>query len=202
MKRKVFISYHHANDQSYKEELLKLNRIYEVFIDMSVDTGDISEELSDQAIREKIRDEYLKDSTVLIVLIGTETKNRKHIDWEIYSSMYDGKINKKSGILIVNLPTIEKDSTIRASNQNEKNGIFPEIKDWISIKDREKYKERYPYFPDRIIDNFLAENVKISVVNWEHIKDINKLKTLIENAYANKSTNEYDLSRAMKKINS
>ena len=53
-----------------------------------MDTGDISDELSDARIREKIRDEYLRDSTGTIVLVGTETKRRKHVDWEIYSSMY------------------------------------------------------------------------------------------------------------------
>ncbi len=107
---KVFISYHHANDQYYKEKLLRLNDNYKafygnpIFIDKSVDTGEISEDLSDETIREKIRDEYLQDSTVTILLVGTETKNRKHIDWELYSSMYNGKVNKQSGILVVNLP--------------------------------------------------------------------------------------------------
>ena len=76
-----------------------------VFIDRSVDTGDISDDLDDQTIREKIRDEYLRDSSVTILLVGTETKNRKHIDWEVYSSMIDGRVNKKSGILVVNLPS-------------------------------------------------------------------------------------------------
>ena len=108
-KHKVFISYHHANDQAYKIALLKLNDAHNLFIDASVDTHDIDEDLDDQAIREIIRDEYLQDSTVTIVLVGTETKKRKHVDWEIYSSMYDGKVNKKSGVLVINLPSTESD---------------------------------------------------------------------------------------------
>ena len=104
-KHKVFISYHHLNDQAYKEELIRLNKHNDIFIDASVDTGDIDENLSDESIRQKIRDEYLRYSTVTIVLVGTETKNRKHVDWEIYSSMYDGQVNKKSGVLAINLPT-------------------------------------------------------------------------------------------------
>ena len=102
---KVFISYHHKNDQNYKEELLRVNREYPMFMDASVDTGDISDDLDDQTIRQEIRDSYLRDFTVTILLVGTETKRRKHIDWEIYSSMIDGEVNKKSGILIVNLPS-------------------------------------------------------------------------------------------------
>ena len=68
-KHKVFISYHHANDGSYKETLLVLNRDYDLFIDASVDTGRIDDTLPDQRIREIIRDDYLRDSTVTIVLV-------------------------------------------------------------------------------------------------------------------------------------
>ena len=104
-RHKVFISYHHANDQWYKNELLRLNRIHDIFIDESVDTGGIDDNLPDDRIREIIRDDYLRDTTVTILLVGSETKNRKHVDWEIYSSMYDGQVNKKSGILVINLPS-------------------------------------------------------------------------------------------------
>lgn len=40
-KHKVFISYHHANDQWAKDRLIELNECYDIFIDCSVDTGDI-----------------------------------------------------------------------------------------------------------------------------------------------------------------
>ena len=80
IKHKVFISYHHDNDQWAKEKLLELNSKYDIFIDGSVDIGDINDDLSDEEIRKKIRDEYLRDTTVTILLVGTETKNRKHID--------------------------------------------------------------------------------------------------------------------------
>ena len=124
-KHKVFISYHHANDQFYKEELLKLNKIYDIFIDSSVDTGDIDENLEDKKIREIIRDQYLRDSTVTILLVGTNTKNRKHIDWEIYSSMYDGIVNKKSGILVINLPSVNC-NYFTATHNKEKELVYPE----------------------------------------------------------------------------
>ena len=83
---KVFISYYHG-DQEYKDDLVKLSDQRGIFVDRSVDTGDISDDLSDERIRELIRDSYLRDSTVTIVLVGTETQRRKHVDWEIYSSM-------------------------------------------------------------------------------------------------------------------
>ena len=61
---KVFISYHHENDQRYKDALVEFGHKNSIFIDESVDTGDISDDLNDESIREKIRDEYLRDSTV------------------------------------------------------------------------------------------------------------------------------------------
>ena len=48
-KHKVFISYHHTNDQWAKEALLKCNEENGIFIDGSVDTGDISDDLSDNS---------------------------------------------------------------------------------------------------------------------------------------------------------
>ena len=122
----------------YKEELLKINKENDLFIDMSVDTGDISEDLSDEEIRQRIRDDYLRDSTVTILILGTETKYRKHIDWEIYSSMYDGKVNKKSGILVINLPSIANNSriTVGHDNHKEKEKIYNDITSWTSFNKR------------------------------------------------------------------
>ena len=68
-----------------------------------------------------IRDNYLRNSTVTILLVGTETARRKHIDWEIYSSRYDGTVNKKSGILVINLPSIIA-HTIKHHTQEKKKG--------------------------------------------------------------------------------
>ncbi len=158
---KVFISYYHKDDQRYKDELVKIGTTNSIFIDASVDTGDIPDYLPDERIREIIRDKYLRDSTVTIVLVGTETKRRKHIDWEIYSSMYDGAVNKKSGILIINLPGVSDRCSV--AHDYEKEIVYPNIKSWTSINTRAEYERRYPYMPDRIIDNLLEPEAKISV---------------------------------------
>ncbi len=81
-RHKVFVSYHHANDEWYKRELAEFGEAAATFIDRSVGMGDIPDDLDDQAIRRRIRDEHLRDSTVTIVLIGTGTKRRKHVEWE------------------------------------------------------------------------------------------------------------------------
>ena len=72
---RVFISYHHENDQQYKNLLVNFGHQHKIFIDVSVNTGDISDNLSDEQIRTRIRDDYLRDSTVTIVLVGSNTKD-------------------------------------------------------------------------------------------------------------------------------
>ena len=200
VKHKVFISYHHDNDQEYKNGLVTFGKNNGLFIDGSVDTGDISDDLSDEQIREIIRDDYLSDTTVTILLVGTETKHRKHVDWELYSSMFDGKVNHKSGILVILLPSARSEY-FTAAHEIEKRIVFPNTTNWTSIKSREEYERRYPYMPDRIIDNLLKPKAKISVVNWEDL-NAEKLRIMIDCAYNDKDTCEYDLSRAMRRKNS
>ena len=198
---KVFISYHHKRDQDYKDELIDFGKHFSVFIDKSVDTGGISEDLSDQAIREKIRDDHLRDSTVTVLLVGLETQRRKHIDWEIYSSMFDGVRNKKSGILVINLPPTQCTYFTAAHGPQEKRKIYPDQSSWISIDLRTEYESRYPYLPDRIIDNLLAPQAKISVVPWERLT-ADRLECLIDVTFNSRENCKYDLRRPMRRRNS
>ena len=195
---KVFISYHHSNDQWYKNELVNCGE--GIFVDRSVDTGDIPDTWSDEQIRRDIRDSYLRDSTVTIVLVGTETKQRKHVDWEIYSSMYDGTVNKRSGIVVINLPGISDNYHAPYGNR-EKKLLYPETTSWMHVETRAEYRRRYPYMPDRIIDNLLKGGVTISVAPWNKINGTT-LNLLVESAFSNRSNCEYDLSRSMRRVNS
>lgn len=166
------------------------------FIDASVDTDDIDESLSSQSIRQKIRDEHLANSTVTILPVGTETKYRKHIDWELYSSMIDGAVNRRSGILVINLPSTNC-TFFNAAHPGEKHIVHPECTTWTNIETRTEYERRYPHMPDRIIDNLLKPEAKISVVPWGKITQ-SSLAFLIEAAFQGKGDCEYDLSREMR----
>lgn len=202
-KHKVFISYHHANDQSYKEDLLTLSRRHDLFIDASVDTGDISDLLDDDAIRRKIRDDYLRDSSVTIVLVGSETQSRKHVDWEIYSSMFNGSVNKQSGILVINLPEINCTWFHAGHGDDEKALIYSETSGWMHLTERTEYEKRYPYMPARIIDNLVRGRAKLSVANWNTItSNVNWLRWLIDATFQDRSSADYDLSRPMRRNNS
>ena len=199
---KVFISYHHANDQWAKNPLQYWADQHRLFIDVSVDTRDINEGLPTETIRKVIRDDYLRDSSVTIVLVGTETRGRKHVDWEIYSSMFDGRINKRSGLLVIQLPSTFPEYH-EAAHEIEKKSVYADCTSWCTINDRSEYERRYPYLPARIIDNLLAPHAKVSVTTWDRIeRNRDNLVTMIDAAFADRMLCQYDLSRPMRTNNS
>ena len=55
--------------------------------------------------------------------------------------------------------------------------------------------------PDRLIDNLLKPEAKVSVVPWSRI-NVNNLTTLVEAAFLDRAHCEYDLSRPMRRANS
>jgi hypothetical protein len=102
----VFISYHHANDEYYKNKFERLfSGIYDILETKAVNDGDINPCASTEATRQKIRDEFIRNASVTVVLIGSETWKRKHVDWEISSSIRDTKLNSRTGLLGIFLPT-------------------------------------------------------------------------------------------------
>ena len=166
----VFISYHHYNDQWAKDHIVEMNELHGIYSERSIRDGDISDDLPTQAIRTKIRDGWLRNSTVTILLVGTETQYRKHVDWELKSSMIDGAVNKRSGILVIMLPSTGC-SSFYATCEEEKKAIYPECSYWIALETKADYESYYPNLPERIYDNLMAESVNISVTTWDHVKD-------------------------------
>lgn len=196
---KAFISYHHKNDQHYKDHICAIAERFRIFEDLSVAIGDIDENLPNQTIRRIIRDDYLRDSEVTILLCGTETKYRKHIDWELKSSMIDGAKNRRSGILVVDLPTTQTTSWY-AGLPGEKEVIYSDYTgEWTSLKTKIEFQARYPSLPERIIDNLMMKEVYLSVVPWDRIADNpDALRYLVESSAAVANSNQYDLSLPMR----
>lgn len=200
-RHKVFISYYHTEDQGFKNFLINSNYKYNLFEDWSVNDGDIDDTgLSDEQIRIKIRDEFMRESTVLILLCGKNTKRRKHIDWEIHTAMFNTEKNPKMGILVVNLP--DTNPTVRALSDEEKDIIFDNSNNFLELSTRNDYENAYPYMPSRIIDN-LVKKVPIAVVDWATIEtNLSNLKTLVDEAFKKRKTNQYDHSTPLRRNNS
>jgi len=102
VKPKVFVSFHHGNDQFYFDLFTgTFGDGYEVFYDRSLDGHVRSDDT--EYVNRVIREEYIVGSSVTIVLCGRETWKRKYVDWEIYSTLYH-----EHALLGIELPTIEK----------------------------------------------------------------------------------------------
>ena len=103
-RHKVFVSYHHDKDQHYKDLFVEM--MGDDIVDRSVDDGDIDDtHMKTETIRQRIRDQFIREATVTVVLVGICTWQRKHVDWEIGSSLRDTKLNSRCGLLGIVLPS-------------------------------------------------------------------------------------------------
>lgn len=103
-KHKVFISYYHHDDQYFKHVFE--GSFGHMFTNKSVEPGDIATDNSDEYIKRLIQEDYISDSSVVLVLVGRNTKSRKHVDWEISAGL-NKKVNGYSGLVGILLPTFQ-----------------------------------------------------------------------------------------------
>lgn len=166
-RHKVFVSHHHYNDHNHKQIFqLRFGNKYGVLVPGSVDLGDIDTNLPTERIRQKIRDEYLRDTSVTVVLVGTQTWQRKHVDWEIASSIRHTEYNPRSGLVGIVLPSYEKEygHTMTADR-------FGNVTGWD------------PYtIPPRLHDNLVCGFAKL----YRWTEDYELIEELVHDAYLRK----------------
>lgn len=108
MGHKVYISFK-TEDSDYKETIQAWEHLD--YVDKSLNSP-INSNDSDYILR-KIREDYLRDSTVTVFLIGARSAEvlgdfeQQYIKGELQASLYNGAGNTKSGILGVVLPDME-----------------------------------------------------------------------------------------------
>lgn len=172
-RHKVFVSYHHAKDQYYREAFEDLFvGIHDVFISRSVKAGDFSPQLSTDYVRQRIRDDNLRDSTVTVVLVGPETWQRKHVDWEISSSIRHTSLNPRSGLMGILLPNHPSYYT-----EHYDPGIVPP---------RLAYNERCGY---AAVYNWTTDPVKVG--RWIQVAYNKRFEVEPDNSYPNFVNNKF-----------
>ena len=133
----LFISHHDA-DRQYKRRFIQM--MGDFIVDMSVDEDDIDDtDLATETVRQEIRDNYIRRSSVAIVLIGPCTWQRMHVDWEIHSSIRHTDYNRRCGLLGIWLP-------------NHRDHGSPQ------------YNERL--IPARLVDNTQGDNPYALLYDW------------------------------------
>ena len=115
---KIFISYHHGDspqdgDKEYRDKLERILGNYGIAINHSVPYDAIGSDLMTETVRQKIRDEYIRDATVTVVLIGKNTWKRKHVDWEIGSTLRNTEYNPRGGLLGLILPSYDREDSTK-----------------------------------------------------------------------------------------
>ena len=102
-KHKVFVSFHHE-DQGYKDRFVEM--MGDDIVNKSVEDGDVDDlYVHADTIRRNIREGHIADATITVVLVGTCTWQRKHVDWEISYSLRETTNKYRCGLLGILLPT-------------------------------------------------------------------------------------------------
>ena len=106
-KRRCFISYHHADEREVQTFLDTYSNA-EVFthralgLDMANDIVDSND--TDYVMR-RIRQQYMQNTSVTIVMVGQNTWKRRYVDWEIAASLRNGFANPANALLGIKLPS-------------------------------------------------------------------------------------------------
>ena len=162
----VFISYYHEEDQRYKNRFVRM--MGENIVDKSVNLGDIIDDnRPTEAVLQEIRERYIAQVSVTIVLIGRCTWQRKYVDWEIGASLRATPTNPRCGLLGILLP----------QNQNFQSQQFnPRL------------------IPPRLADNYWDQNSFASIHRWSD--DADEVRGWIHQAFLRRRrTPDPDISR-------
>ena len=165
-RHKVFISYHHKLDELYKKKFC--SELGTDIVDRSVEDGDIDSRLPTDTVRQKIRDNFIADATVTVVLIGKCTWQRKHVDWEIGSSLRDTKNNSRCGLLGILLP----------SHYNYSNDTY-----------------NSHLIPPRLADNCGVKDSFAKIYDWPEVWNTDSVRRWIHAAFQRRTSVNPDNSR-------
>lgn len=107
-KRRCFISYHH-DDQSEVDDFVKtFDHAWNL-----LDARGLGQEMTDDIINStnsdyvmvRIRDLFLRGSSVTLVMLGRCTWARRYVDWEIQASLRQDRGIVPNGLLGIKLPS-------------------------------------------------------------------------------------------------
>ncbi len=107
IKRKVFISFHQRDRREVDNFIDTWATKEGVFIPKALgasDNDDFINSTDPNYVMSRIRQTYLGDSTVTIVLMGTCTHSRRYVDWEIKTSLRQGDYTP-NGLIGILLPS-------------------------------------------------------------------------------------------------
>lgn len=107
-KRRVFISFRQTDRAEVDSFIDRWSTREGVFTPRILGAGNNYDSIAsadpDYTIGQ-IREKYLSDSTVTIVLLGACTHSRRYVDWEIKASLRQGEQSRPNGLIAILLPS-------------------------------------------------------------------------------------------------
>ena len=158
-KHKVFVSYHHEQDEERKDRFVRM--VGDRMVGRSIYVGDIVDTNFPTAdTLRRIREEHMSEATVAVGLIGLCTWQRKFVDWEIGAALCDTDMNPRCGlrgILLTSHPDFGKPS----------------------------YNARL--IPPQLSDNCSGAKPFASIVDWRGRKGTDDIQNEIHQAFRRRS---------------
>lgn len=126
--RKIYLSYHHDDQAEVDAFLQQFDRLNNMVVQRA--NGGLGEEIEREDDKHKVihtvRDRYLKDSAVTIVLLGKCTYTRRSVDLELLASLHHsddemadaGESVTPNGLLGIMLPSYSEDGFPDRLNEN------------------------------------------------------------------------------------
>jgi hypothetical protein len=108
VRRKCFISYHHADQDEVDQFIRHFDHEQDAFISRGLGqemSQDIIDSTDTDYVMRRIRELYLRGSSVTLVMIGRCTWARRYLDWEIQASLRRGENTTPNGLLGIKLPS-------------------------------------------------------------------------------------------------
>jgi hypothetical protein len=108
IRRKVFIS-HYKGDKKEVDDFIQLfanqEKVFTPFVLGANENYDFINSSNSDYVMSQIRNRYLIDTTITIVLVGSCTHSRRYVDWEIKSSLRQGENYIANGLMGIILPS-------------------------------------------------------------------------------------------------
>ena len=105
IRHKCFVSFHQADEAEVDTFIEDFEDIFIPRVLGVSDEDDFIDSDDTDYVMDQIREKYLTDSTVTIVLVGKCSWARRYVDWEVYSTLRNDKNNRRSGLMAITLPS-------------------------------------------------------------------------------------------------
>lgn len=102
VKRKVFISHYKGDKdevEAFIDEFASRQGVFTPYVLGANENYDFIDSTNTDYVMTQIRQKYLQDTTVTIVLVGSCTHSRRYVDWEIKSSLRQGEKYTPNGLM-------------------------------------------------------------------------------------------------------